>query len=145
MFVRFQVHIHSQYQLILNIRRLKCVTTTNMLVFLSACLSCLAVCLSVSQTSIDDSQWKYRATLEFKSSGCVASNNINYDSSLSFSVSVKVIPKSSGTCLNLTQSYCFKPICQGVINEIASKQCVRGQQIKLLQSSASVRGSYTNI
>ena len=53
------------------------------------------VCLSVSQTSMDDSgQGKYRATLEFKSSGCAVSNNFIYDSSLSLSVSVKVIPKS---------------------------------------------------
>ena len=50
-------------------------------------------CLSVSQTSMDDSQGKYRATLEFKSSGCAVSNNLNYDSSLSLPVSVKVIPK----------------------------------------------------
>ena len=35
----------------------------------------------------------YRATLEFKSSGCAVSNNLIYDSSLSLSVSVKVIPK----------------------------------------------------
>ena len=39
------------------------------------------------------SQGKYRATLEFKSSGCTVSNNINYDSILSLSVSVKFIPK----------------------------------------------------
>ena len=33
--------------------------------------ACLLVCLSVSQTSMDHSdQGKYRATLEFKSSGC---------------------------------------------------------------------------
>ena len=39
------------------------------------------------------SQGKCRATLEFKSSGCTVSNNINYDSILSLSVSVKFIPK----------------------------------------------------
>ena len=94
-----------------------------------ACFFCLPVSpvwLSVSQTSMDDSQWKHRATLEFKSSGCVVSNNLNYDSSLSLSVSVKVIPKSFDTCLNSSQCYCFKPICQRVINEIASKQFVKG-------------------
>ena len=65
--------------------------------------ACLLVCLSVSQTSMDDSgQGKYRATLEFKSSGCAVSNNLIYDSSLSLSVSVKVIPKSFDTCLNST-------------------------------------------
>ena len=32
----------------------------------------------------------YRATLEFKSSQCAVSNNLIYDSSLSFSVSVKL-------------------------------------------------------
>ena len=38
--------------------------------------ACLLVFLSVSQTSIDDSgQGKYRATLQFKSSGCAVSNN----------------------------------------------------------------------
>ena len=50
------------------------------------------------------SQGKYRATLEFKSSGCTVSNNLNYDSSLSFSVSVKVVPK-------LLIQHCFKPMC----------------------------------
>ena len=70
--------------------------------------ACLLVCLSVSQTSMDDSgQGKYRATLEFKSSGCAVSNNFNYDSSLSLSVSV--IPK-----------FLIQP------NVIASNQCVRG-------------------
>ena len=57
--------------------------------------ACFLVCLSVRQTSMDDSgHWgKYRATLEFKSAGCAVCNNLNYDSSLSLSVSVKVIPK----------------------------------------------------
>ena len=32
-------------------------------------------------------------TLEFKSSGFAVNNNLNYDSNLSLSVSVKVIPK----------------------------------------------------
>ena len=58
------------------------------------------VCLSVSQTSMDDSE--HRATFEFKSSGSAVSNNLIYDSNLSFSVSVKVIQKSFGTCLNST-------------------------------------------
>ena len=47
--------------------------------------ACLLVCLSVSQTSMDD-LGKYRATLEFKSSGWAVSNNFIYDSSLSLSV-----------------------------------------------------------
>ena len=51
--------------------------------------ACLFVCLSllsatVSQTSVNDSGRKgntvYRATLEFKSSGCAVNNNLNYDS-----------------------------------------------------------------
>ena len=66
---------------------------------LMVCLSLLPACLSVKL------QWmiqKYRATLEFKSSGCAVSNNLNYDSSLSLSVPVKVIPKSFDACLNST-------------------------------------------
>ena len=58
--------------------------------------ACLFVCLSllsVSETSMDDSG-QYRATLKFKSSGCAVSNNLNYDASLTLSVSVKAIPKS---------------------------------------------------
>ena len=51
----------------------------------------------------------YRATLEFKSSGCAVSNNLNYDSSPSLSVSVKVIPK-----------FLIHP------SAIASNRCVRG-------------------
>ena len=47
--------------------------------------ACLLVCLSLLSVS---------QTLEFKSSGCAVSNNLIYDSSLSLSVSVKVIPKS---------------------------------------------------
>ena len=54
--------------------------------------ACLLVCLSVSQTSMDDSGHKGN-TGQFKSSGCAVSNNLIYDSSLSLSVSVKVIPK----------------------------------------------------
>ena len=49
------------------------------------------VCLSVSQTAMDDpghTQGKYRVTLEFKSSGYSVSNNLNYDTNLSLSVSV---------------------------------------------------------
>ena len=66
-----------------------------MLVFWSLCLSS-PVCLSVSQTSMDDSgdkRVKYRTTLQFKSSGCAVSNItlIIYDSSLSLSISI--IPK----------------------------------------------------
>ena len=37
---------------------------------------------------------KYRVTLEFKSSGCSASNKLIYDSSLGLSVSGKGIPMS---------------------------------------------------
>ena len=47
-------------------------------------------CLSVGQTSMDDSGHKENtATLEFKSSGCAVGSNLIYDSSLSLSVSVK--------------------------------------------------------
>ena len=65
--------------------------------------ACFLVCLSllsVIETSMDEEE--YRATLEFKSSECIVSNNLIYDSSLSLSVSVKVTPKSSGACLNST-------------------------------------------
>ena len=49
-----------------------------MLVFLSACLS---VCHCQSNFSERfRSQGKYRATLEFKSSGCAVNINLNYDS-----------------------------------------------------------------
>ena len=65
-----------------------CVTTTNMLVFWSASLSCLPVCQS-NFNGWFRSQGKYRATLEFKSSGCAVTNNVIYDWSLSLSVSVK--------------------------------------------------------
>ena len=54
--------------------------------------ACLLVCLSVSQTSMDDSGHKGNAG-QLKNSGCAVSNNLNYDSSFSLSVSVKVIPK----------------------------------------------------
>ena len=60
---------------------------------LLVCLSLLSACLSVKL------QWMI---LELKSSGCAVSNNLIYDSSLSLSVSVKVIPKSFDTCLNST-------------------------------------------
>ena len=89
MLIRFQVHIYSLYQLILYIRCFKCVSTTNILVLWSACLSCLPVCQS-NFNGWFRSQGKYRATLEFKSSRCAVSNNLIYDSSLSLSVSVKV-------------------------------------------------------
>ena len=51
-------------------------------VFWSVCLSCLPVCKS-NFNGWFSSQGKYRATLEFKSSGCALSNNHIYDSSLS--------------------------------------------------------------
>ena len=70
---------------------------------LLACPSLLSACLSVKlQWMIQVTREIQRATLEFKSSGCAVSNNLIYDSSLSLSVSVKVIPKSFGTCLNST-------------------------------------------
>ena len=65
----------------LYIRYFKCVTTTNVLVFWSASLSCLPVCQS-NFSGWFRSQGKHRATLEFKSSGCAVSNNLIYDSSL---------------------------------------------------------------
>ena len=58
--------------------------------------ACLLVCLSllpVCQSNFNGgfrSQGKYRATLEFTSSGCAVSNNLIYDPSLSLSVSLKV-------------------------------------------------------
>ena len=67
---------------------------------LFVCLPLLSVC--VSQTSMDDSGHKGNTTLEFISSGCAVSNNLNYNSYLSLSVSVKVISKSFDTCLNST-------------------------------------------
>ena len=65
--------------------------------------ACLLVCLSNFKWTIQVTR-EIRATLEFKSSGCAVSNNLNYDSSLSFSVSVKVVPK-------LLIQHCFKPMC----------------------------------
>ena len=80
-----------------------------MLVLLSACLSCLSVKLPWMI------QGKYRATLEFKSSRCAVSSNLNYDSSLSLSVSIKVIPKSFdsaiASAIAIAKCYCFKPVC----------------------------------
>ena len=77
---------------------------------LSFCVPVSPICLSVSQTLMDDSGHKGNTgTLEFKSSGCAVSNNLNYDSSLSLSVSVKVIPK-----------FLIQP------SAIASNRCVRG-------------------
>ena len=58
--------------------------------------TCLSFGLPVCQSNFDEGfrlQGKYRATLEFKSSGCAVSNKLNYNSSLSLSVSVKVISK----------------------------------------------------
>ena len=48
---------------------------------LSFCLPVSPVCLSVSQTSMDDSGHRGN-TGQLKSSGCVVSSNLNYDSSL---------------------------------------------------------------
>ena len=65
--------------------------------------TCLSFGLPVCQSNFNGrfrSKGKYRATLEFKNSGCAASNNLTYDSSLSLPASVKVIPKSFETCLN---------------------------------------------
>ena len=67
---------------------------------------CLFVCLSLSQTLIDDSGHKENTGQLLNSRvitcKCPVSNNLNYDSSLSLSVSFKVIPKSFGACLNST-------------------------------------------
>ena len=81
---------------------------------LSFCLLVSPVRLFVSQTSMDESGHKGNAgQLKFKSSGYAVSNNLNYGSSHSLSVSVKVIPKSFDTCL-------IQP------SVIASNRCVRG-------------------
>ena len=86
MFVKFWVHIHS----------LDCwyyiQDVSNVLLPPTCCLSCLPVCQS-NFNGWFRSQGKHRAMLEFKSSGCAVNNNLIYDSSLSLSVSVKVIPK----------------------------------------------------
>ena len=67
---------------------------------------CLFVCLSLSQTLIDDSGHKENTGQLLNSRvitcKCPVSNNLNYDSSLSLSVSFKVIPKSFRACLNST-------------------------------------------
>ena len=55
---------------------------------LLVCLSLLPACLSVSQTSMDDSGHKGN-TGQLLNSGWTVSNNLIYDSSLSLSVSVK--------------------------------------------------------
>ena len=75
---------------------------------LLVCLSLLSACLSVKLQWMIQVTGEYRATLEFKSSGLAVSNNLNYDSSLSLSVSVKVIPK-----------FLIQP------SVIASNRCVR--------------------
>ena len=82
---------------------------------LLVCLSLLSTCLSVKlQWMIQVArkiQGKYR-TLEFKSPGCPVSNNLNYDSSLSLSVS------------NLSQNHLTQVSIQASV--IASNRCVRG-------------------
>ena len=75
------------------------------------CLSLLSACLSIKLQWMIQSQGKYRATLEFKSSGCAVSNNLNYDSSLSLPVS-----KSS-------QNHLAHVLIQPSF--VASNQCVR--------------------
>ena len=80
---------------------------------LSFGLSVSPVCLSVSQTSMDDSGHKgnTRQLLNSRVLGVpltLLSHNLIYDSSLRLLVRVKVIPKSFGTCLNSTYCYCFK-------------------------------------
>ena len=60
-------------------------------VCLFVCLSLLSACKSNFNGRFR-SQGKYRATLELKSSGFAVSNNLISDSSLSLSVSVKVMP-----------------------------------------------------
>ena len=120
LFVRFQVH--TQFILVDILFKTFQICYYHQYACLLVCLSLLSASLSVKL------QWMIQVTREIQanSSGCAVSNNLNYDSSLSLSVSVKVIPKSFDTYLNSTQCYCFKPIFQGLINEIASKQCVRG-------------------
>ena len=76
------------------------------------------VCLSVSQTSMDNSGHKGNTGQLLKGSGCAVSNNLNYDSSLGLLVSVKVIPKF------LIQT-----------SVIASKQCVRGSYTYIVWGS----------
>ena len=77
--------------------------------------ACLLVCLPLLSASVIQTSMmiqvtrEIKGTLEFKSSGCAVSNNLNYDSSLSMSASVKVIPK-----LLIQRSV------------IASNRCVRG-------------------
>ena len=92
--VMFSVKKVSLFPAKTAVRCFKCVTTTNMLVVLSACLSVKL------QWMIQVTKGKYRTTLEFKSSGCAVSNNLHYDSGPNLSVSVKVIPNSFDTCLN---------------------------------------------
>ena len=60
---------------------------------LLVCLSLLPACLSVKLQWMIQVTREYRATLEFKSCWCAVSNNLNFDSSLSLSISDKVIPK----------------------------------------------------
>ena len=60
---------------------------------LFVCLPLLCACLSVKLQWMIQVTREYRTTLEFISFGCAISNNLNCDSSLSLSVSVKVIPK----------------------------------------------------
>ena len=69
-------------------RRFKCVTTTSIACVL-ACLSLLSAYLSVKL------QWVIQVTMEIQSNSRIQqlSNNLYYGSSLSLSVSAKVIPK----------------------------------------------------
>ena len=85
---------------------------SHLFVLLHSIHSCLPVCQSYFNGWFR-SQGKYRAALEFKSSGCAASNNLNYDSNLSFSVSVK-----------LSQNHLTHVLIQPSV--IVSNQCVRG-------------------
>ena len=66
--------------------------------------TCLLVCPSLLSTCLSVKfQCMIQVTREIQSnscSGCAVSNNLIYDSSLSLSVSDKVIPKSFDTCLN---------------------------------------------
>ena len=65
--------------------------------------TCLSFGLPVCQSNFNGwfrSQGKYRATLEFKSSGCAVNNSLIYDSSLSLSVSVRF-------------TYCAPPLSVG--------------------------------
>ena len=81
-------YIYRRFKCVNIYRRFKCVTTTSIACVL-ACLSLLSACLSVKL------QWVIQVTMEIQSNSRIQelSNNLYYGSSLSLSVSAKVIPK----------------------------------------------------